>query len=274
MRGFRVRATQQVGQSSVILDRRTNNEIQLIALLSLLLATLALLLNANRFDPSGDKAGDSIQAQAIVPGEIYDRIDTLEAENRTLSQKLRALEIEQGLPTARGANEVAGDSFVNELKKLKQQIQEFEQTVRPVRDSLSLAEEAKRQLDQRVGDTNRPLRLRIQDLEKLRALPFGMDVPSQDTLQSLVKLWSSEESARNRRDVIRAMMGITDKGLIDPLIAALKSDDEEDVREEAVDYLAFFLDDPRARTALERALKNDPNPKVRRHAKDALAVVK
>ena len=66
------------------------------------------------------------------------------------------------------------------------------------------------------------------------------------------------------------MMGLKDGVLIEPLVEALLTDEDEDVREEAADSLAFYLNDPRAMMALENAAANDVSMKVQRHARVAI----
>jgi hypothetical protein len=72
-------------------------------------------------------------------------------------------------------------------------------------------------------------------------------------------------------EVWRIMRGVRMKALVDPLIASARQDAESDVRVEAVSTLvADYLDDDRARPALEAIEREDVRPLVRALAQRGL----
>ncbi|MEE9127375.1 MAG: HEAT repeat domain-containing protein [Planctomycetota bacterium] len=110
--------------------------------------------------------------------------------------------------------------------------------------------------------------LRIVALQQLRSL--GKGARTGDVAQSMIYLAQGTEDPEIRAHVWRNMHRADDKQLIDPMIQALSHDTDTRVREEAAESLGFFLDVPRAKAALEHAMRNDATRGVRREAERSL----
>ncbi len=110
--------------------------------------------------------------------------------------------------------------------------------------------------------------LRIVALQQLRSL--GKGTRTGDVARSMIDLAQGTEDPKIRAHVWRNMHRADEKQLIDPMIQALAHDTDADVREEAAESLGFFLDVPRAKAALEHAMRNDAARGVRREAERSL----
>jgi len=110
--------------------------------------------------------------------------------------------------------------------------------------------------------------LRVVALQQLRNM--GKGARSGDVVRSMIDLAQGTEDAKIRADVWRNMHRAADRQLIDPMIQALTHDTDANVREGAAESLGFFLDVPRAKAALEHAMRNDAARGVRREAERSL----
>ncbi|MHC4513305.1 MAG: HEAT repeat domain-containing protein [Planctomycetota bacterium] len=110
--------------------------------------------------------------------------------------------------------------------------------------------------------------LRVVALQQLRRL--GKGARTGAVARSMIDLAQGTEDPKIRADVWRHMHRAADQQLIDPMIQALVHDTDASVREGAAESLGFFLDVPRAKAALEHAMRNDAARGVRREAECSL----
>lgn len=122
-------------------------------------------------------------------------------------------------------------------------------------------------------DTSLSLRERMDALRELAPARMGMNGRYfADGTESLtgeiaaaaVDLAMTTDNAFVRAALWRALTGVGDPTLVAPLLQALASDPDEDVRLAAAMALKQdFLDDPGVRDALDYAMTSDPSEKVR-----------
>jgi len=110
--------------------------------------------------------------------------------------------------------------------------------------------------------------LRLVALSQLRSL--GKGARCGEVARSMINLAQGTEDPKIRAGIWRHMHRAKDRQLIDPMIQALAHDTEGRVREEAAESLGFFLDVPRAKAALEHAMRNDAAKGVRREAERSM----
>lgn len=110
----------------------------------------------------------------------------------------------------------------------------------------------------------------LVELLKLQARLAGSDLTSDsEVVRAVIELARASDPAQRAR-VWRAMRGVGDPLLVEPLLASLQQD-PQDVRMAAIEALAAgFSGDRRARSALEAAAVSDPEPLVRAVARRGL----
>ncbi|MEE9392685.1 MAG: HEAT repeat domain-containing protein [Planctomycetota bacterium] len=105
----------------------------------------------------------------------------------------------------------------------------------------------------------------------MRELAFGFGELDDAVLKSIFDGMADIPSGRDRGQILKGLIGITNPMMVDPLIKIALYDPEDDAREEAVDALATFLQMPRVRQTLEQVAQHDTHRKVKRHARQALS---
>jgi HEAT repeat protein len=120
-------------------------------------------------------------------------------------------------------------------------------------------------LQQRALDSALPLDDR---LVALRALERA-DVDASPVTAMLAELAQTTTSPEEKLKLFRAFDGSSDPAVKLPLVYGLQ-DNNPLVREEAVDALSDFRDDPTVEQWLQYVAHNDADPQVRREAFEAL----
>jgi hypothetical protein len=110
------------------------------------------------------------------------------------------------------------------------------------------------------------------DRERLRALGLlrrngGM---SDEVVQQALGWLQSSTNAGTRRDLVQQLRGSTNAAVKAPLMGLVSADPNGNVREEAVETLRRFTDDPAVESALWNAALNDPDGDVRDEAREAV----
>ena len=110
------------------------------------------------------------------------------------------------------------------------------------------------------------------DGERLRALRLlrrNQAVNDQTVYNALAWLESSTNS-RTRRDLLQQLDGVTNAALKQPLLNLAMNESSADVREEAVENLRRFLDDPAVENSLWERLRSETDGDVRDEIEDTL----
>ena len=110
---------------------------------------------------------------------------------------------------------------------------------------------------------------RLDALERLRRR--GEWVRGGPVVIAAVQIAMSSDDSHVRWRVWRAMAGVDDPYLIQPLLHALANDIDEGVRRAAAEtLLADFLDEPEVRAALKYAAENDASEWVRNNVRQSM----
>src|SRR5688572_23329847 len=132
------------------------------------------------------------------------------------------------------------------------------------RGQLPLATNRIADLFSKFTDSNASDRDRLQALRLLRRNGGFSD----EALPHAINWLQSATNANTREDILQQLEGLTNAALRGPLLAAA-GDADPDVREQAVDNLRRFVDDPQVEAQLW-ALTNDPDEDVRDQALEAI----
>jgi len=129
-------------------------------------------------------------------------------------------------------------------------------------------------LDEWARRANDPGIAERDRLDALRRLRGKRNADGTDArlaaVQGMVELARYSENASTRADVWRQLSGVTDPGMRQALLDALRDDPSPEVREEAAETLADFLPDAAVQAALQWAADNDPDADVRAQAFESL----
>ena len=124
-----------------------------------------------------------------------------------------------------------------------------------------LSEMRERFFDPNASDGDRLRGLRL--LRREGQLTDGVALQALNWLQS-------STNANTRRQLLRQLDGATNAVMAQPLLAQLGTEESGNVREELVDVLGSFANDPAIESKLWELAMNDPNGEVREEARDAL----
>ena len=108
---------------------------------------------------------------------------------------------------------------------------------------------------------------RLQALARLRRVP---DARTRGVVTGMLRLFETSTNSDVRVNILRNLHRALPLDLKGPVIRALQSDPEREIREEAAETLGPHINDPVVRAALEHASRNDVNEKVREEAADSL----
>jgi HEAT repeat protein len=122
------------------------------------------------------------------------------------------------------------------------------------------------------GARNRFLDASLGDRERLRALQtLRRNGRLNDELAGQALIWlQSATNAGTRQNLLQQLDGVTNAAFKQPFIELASRDQSSGVREEAVDNLRRFINDPQVETLLWDRLRNDPDADVRQEAESAL----
>lgn len=112
----------------------------------------------------------------------------------------------------------------------------------------------------------------LSDIAKRMVRPGEVDfLKDPAVIRAAIDLGTSQAAAAQRAMVWRILRRTHHPDLVRPLIAVVENDAEDEVREDAVVTLAGFLDDARARAAIQSAAETNGRPLVRALAQRALS---
>lgn len=163
----------------------------------------------------------------------------------------------------------------NDLADLKRRIEALERQAGPgrglsserppnIRPNPAIVEMQKK----RLLDPAQPERSRAQALGMLRMQSANK---TDDVVDAGLSLLAGSKDSNLRALIIRNLRGAENTRLVTPLLDVLKTDADEDVRDEAVRTVGEYAAQPEAKAALELAASSDASEKVKRTATAALA---
>lgn len=106
-------------------------------------------------------------------------------------------------------------------------------------------------------------------LQALRLLRRDGELTDQGVYQALAWL-DTATNARTKRELLQRLDGLTNAALKTPLLNLATSAADGAIREEAVENLRHFVDDPHVRNTVWEVMFNDPSENVRDEAADTL----
>jgi hypothetical protein len=133
------------------------------------------------------------------------------------------------------------------------------------RGTLPLGEEQLADLYSRLRDPNATDEAKLQALRLLRRNRAMND----DTVNHALAWLQSVTDPRTKRELLRQLDGVTNAALKAPLLGLLARETNGAVRQEAIENLRPFVNDPEVETRLWQLLK-DPDADVREEAEEAL----
>jgi HEAT repeat protein len=112
----------------------------------------------------------------------------------------------------------------------------------------------------------------LSDRERLRALGLlrRNRALTDNVVQHATSWLQTAQEERTRRELLQQLDGATNAALKQPLLNLAAKETSSDVRQEVVENLRNFIDDPQVENLLWSLLKNDPDEDVREEAEDAL----
>ncbi len=136
-----------------------------------------------------------------------------------------------------------------QLERAKRAVEELESQVAALR---------KRALDRSLAESDR-----LVALGKLRFLPKGID---REVVAGMIAFFRESTEPATRDAILRELHGTKDPELKALFLDALRTDEDEKVRERAARDIDTWLDDREVRTALQDARDSDASPRVRQAA--------
>ena len=200
------------------------------------------------------------------------RVAQLEHEYKQDRDRLARLE---GAPPQRdNRDHPPGPPGPNELADLKRRVDNLERqqgfgrgapSERPPnpRPNPAIVEIQKK----RLLDPAQPERSRVQALGLLKMQGANK---SDDVVDAGLALLATCKEANLRALTLRNLRGAENTRVVAPLIEVLKSDSDEDVRDDAARTVGEYAAQPEVKAALEQAASSDASAKVKRTAAAAL----
>jgi len=254
--------------------------------LALVLSALACVLSIAAWMRDEPRAAP---ARELEPGLDPGRLGALETEVAALRAELEAAAAAAARSPPRepvaGEPRLEGDplasshpaspprEWTERIAKLESALGRLQSTpgagarqLQAAPELLDRAEAASRATDPLASEEQR-----IAGLRALRGWRGSEEARTHDVVLSMIDFAERSPNAEARADVWRNLHGVTDPVLRDPLLRALASDPDGDVREEAAETLDRYLPDREVEAALRYAAENDSDKGVRRQAAESLA---
>jgi HEAT repeat protein len=194
---------------------------------------------------------------------------------RQLKREISTLRGETPMQSEAKPEAVAPASNPDDIEALRSRLTHLEQTVAhlPRTSRIAQAENTPSEdelvrLQQRFADPATPDNERVRAIRTLRrSNKLGDDA----VVQTLATLQTST-NAGIRRELLQSLEGSTNAALKQPLLAMLDTEmGDNGAREQVVNMLRRFADDPTVEAKLWDLALNDPNTRVRDQARDALS---
>ncbi|HZN61508.1 MAG TPA: HEAT repeat domain-containing protein [Planctomycetota bacterium] len=205
------------------------------------------------------------------------RIARLEGELKDARDRVARLERDPKAGAGMGQEHVESGPASGEIADLKRRIELLERQAlagrsapgpqgRTIPANPAMVEKEKKQL----ADASLPERTRATSLSRLRM--YGAH-KTDDVVESALALVNQSQETNIRTLVLRNLQGAENPKLAAPLVALLKGDANEDVRDEAARVLGDYLEQPDVKAALEQAAAQDSSEKVKRRAQSVLTAL-
>ncbi len=201
------------------------------------------------------------------------RLGQLEADLAKSRERIARLEKEPK-PDNEAGHSHSGGSPASETAELRRRLEALERQVAANRanpgprglgsnPNPALVETMKK----RLTDTSQSERARASAIGMLRMQGAHK---ADDVVDPSLALLAGSTDHTIRALIIRNLQGSGNAKLVPPLLSVLKSDADEDVRDEAARTLGEFVSQAEVKTALEQAASGDASEKVRRRAQAML----
>jgi hypothetical protein len=197
------------------------------------------------------------------------QIRTLKQEVKLLKEQVSSAEL-MTRPESRDPHQ--DDIVAEDRKALQNRVANLERAVarfaqgngrtgnRPLEEEIAGSEQ--QFLNVSAGEADR--------LKALRTLRRGSHLSDEVVGQTLALLQSST-NINSRRELLRQLEGVTNAAIKRPLVALLGEAGDAGLREQAVNLLRPFVDDPDVEAKLWDVALNEPNTRLRDQAREALA---
>jgi hypothetical protein len=193
-------------------------------------------------------------------------------------------QLKRELSTLRGESSTRGEakpeiaarlSNPEDIEALRSRLTQLEQTVAHLPRASRIAqaennpsEDELVRLQQRFADPATPDNERVRAIRTLRRSNKLTD----DAVVQTLGMLQTSTNAGVRRELIQSLEGSTNAALKQPLLAMLDTETGDNgTREQVVNMLRRFVDDPTVEAKLWDLALNDPNTRVRDQARDALS---
>ena len=154
------------------------------------------------------------------------------------------------------------------LARLEQQMSEMAKAAEVLsqRGIIPPSEERLAEMQQKFYDAS------ASDRDRLRALQLiRRNRQIDDTVVTHALQWLQTTTNRNtRRQLLQNIDGVTNAAMKGPLMAMLQTEQDGNLREELIDTLSSFAQDPALESKLWEMALNDPDGDVREEAQEAL----
>jgi HEAT repeat protein len=192
-----------------------------------------------------------------------------------LKRELATLRGETSIQSEAKAETATQPSSPEDIEALRARLTHLEQTVARLPRTPRIAqaennpsEEELVRLQQRFADPATPDNERVRAIRTLRR----SNKLSDDAVVQTLALLQTSTNAGVRRELLQSLEGSTNAALKQPLLAMLDTETGDNgTREQLVNMLRRFAEDPGVETKLWDLALNDPNTRVRDQAREALS---
>ena len=206
------------------------------------------------------------------------RLTQLELDLARSREQIAQLERERAAGDASGRSHATSGPPTGEYAELKKRIEILERqvaSIRPMpvdmgrnaRPNPALIDAQKK----RLNDASLPEFARASALNMLR---MQGATKADDVVDSALALLAQAQEPRTRALIVRNLIGAENPRMVPALLGVLKSDADEDARDEAAKTLGDYVGQAEVKTSLEQSANQDASEKVRRRAQASLAAKK
>jgi hypothetical protein len=155
------------------------------------------------------------------------------------------------------------------LASLERSVAEFDRLHKILSDRgmMPPSEEKIAEMQQKFFDPNASDADRLNALRMMRRGGNGL---SEDVVAQSLSMLQSSTNNNFRREILNHLQGATNSSLKQPLMAMLDTEADQGMREQLVNSLRRFTDDPAVDKKMWDLAMNDPNTRVRSQASEAV----
>lgn len=210
-----------------------------------------------------------------VVGFQFKAISMLRNEVAALRGEIQEGQVEISDPAVNSNERQATRPVVNSTAGLQSRLASLERTVGELskisevlsrRGILPPSEERVAEMQQKFFDPSASERDRLRALQLMRR-----NRQIDDTVVATALNWlQTSTNGNTRRELLRQLDGTTNAAMKGPLMALLQTEQSGNVREELIDVLGDFAQDPAVESKLWELALNDPDGDVREEAQESL----